>query len=81
MNWLNVQKKTKHSTLMEPKDLDLNLMWYFAAQIQYPTEQSDKLLNTLPVFSSLLEEKKDGPIDFEQTRVVVLWNAFPSLNK
>lgn len=26
MNWLNVQKKPKHSTLMEPKDLDLNLM-------------------------------------------------------
>lgn len=66
MNWLNVKKKkpTQHSTLMEPKDPDLNLMWYFAAQIQYPTEQSDKLLKTLPVFSSLVEAKKDGPIDF-----------------
>lgn len=68
MNWLNVKK---NSTLMEPQDPDLNLMRHLADNIHYPTEQSDRLLITLPVFCSLLEAKRDGNIDFGQTRVVV----------
>lgn len=43
---------------MEPQDPDLNLMMHLADNIQYPTEQSDRLLKTLPVFCSLLKTKK-----------------------